>query len=186
MALTVTPGGASDDALLSLAAFQAYCDARGYDYSSFSTTAQEQSIRKGTVWVEGVGGPTERLPTRWPGAKTSSTQRREWPRTGAAYVDGTSISSTVVPAQVEDAVAEAAWYDLNNAGELFAVLAPSDVVKSESVGGAGVRVEYRDGADVQAGRKMLTVVRDLLAPVLVPDLAGPRLYMQGIGRAFRS
>lgn len=184
MTLTVTPGGASDDALVTLAAFKAYADARGWDYSAMNDTADlEPAIRRGTVWVEGMGGPTDRLPKRWPGVKASATQRREWPRSGAVYTDGTAISSTVIPPQVEDAVCEAAWFDLNNAGELFATVTPSGVVKSESVGSAGVKVEYRDGGDVQAARVMLTSVRDLLAPILIPDLKGPSLYMRSLGAA---
>ena len=184
MALTVTPGGASDDALATLAEFKAYADARGWDYSAMDdTTDLEPAIRRGTVWVEGVGGPTERLPKRWPGGKASATQRREWPRSGAVYTDGSAISSTVIPAQVVDAVCEAAWFDINNAGQLFATVTPSGVVKSESVGSAGVKAEYRDGGDVQAARVMLTSVRDLLAPVLIPDLKGPALWMGSIGAA---
>ena len=52
MTLTVTPGGASDDALLTLAAFKSYADARNWDYSSFDDeTAIEPAIRVGTVFV---------------------------------------------------------------------------------------------------------------------------------------
>ena len=182
MTLTVTPGGASDDALVSLADFKTYADARGFDYSAMDdTTDIEPAIRRGTVWVEGVGGPSDRLPKRWPGVRAAATQRREWPRSGAAFTDGTAISASVVPAQVADAVCEAAWFDLNNAGQLFATITPTDVVKSESVGGAGVKVEYRDGGDVQAARVMLTSVRDLLASILIPDLKGPSLWMGSVG-----
>jgi len=183
MPLTITPGGASDDALVSLVDFKAYADARGWDYSAMDDAAEiEPAIRRGTVWVEGVGGPTERLPKRWPGVRASASQRREWPRSGAVFTDGTAISASTIPTQVADAVSEAAWFDLNNAGILFATVTPTDVVKSESVGGAGVKVEYRDGGDVQAARVMLTSVRDLLASILVPDLKGPSLWMGSVGK----
>jgi hypothetical protein len=184
MALTVTPGGASDDALLSLAAFKAYADARNWDYSGFDDATEiEPAIRIGTVFVEGVGGPTADLPSRWPGTKASATQRRLWPRAGATDVDGLAIGSTTIPAPVEDAVAEAAWYELNNPGVLHAKITPSEVVKQEKVG--PLSVTYQDGSTGTAWdyRPMLTVIADLLAAILIPDLKGPSLYMASIGRS---
>lgn len=180
MALTVTPGGASDDALVTLAAFQTYCAARGYYLDSYVDTEQEQSIRKATVWVEGIGGRTERLATRWPGKKASATQRRTWPRSGAKDVDGLAIDDATIPAAIEDAVCEAAFYDLGNPGVLHAVVTPTEVVKQEKVG--PLSVTYADGKTSDDARPMLTVVKDLLAGILIPDLVGPRSYMQSIGK----
>lgn len=183
MALTVTPGGASDDALLTLAAFKVYADARNWDYSAFDDdTKIEPAIRVGTVFVEGVGGPTADLPSRWPGKKASATQRRLWPRSGAKDVDGLAIDASTIPAAVADAVAEAAWYELNNPGTLHAKITPSEVVKQEKVG--PLSVTYQDGSTGTAWdyRPMLTAINDLLAAILIPDLKGPSLYMASIGR----
>lgn len=182
MVLTVTPGGASDDALVDLADFQAYCSARGYDLDSYSDADQEQAIRRATVWVEGVGGPTTDLPSRWPGKKASAAQRRLWPRSGAKDVDGLAIDDDTIPAPIEDAVCEAAFYDLGNPGVLHSQITPSEVVKQEKVG--PISTTYQDGSTGTAAdyRPMLTVVNDLLSAILIPDLKGPQLYMQSIGR----
>lgn len=179
MALTVTPGGASDDALVTLDTFQTYCTAHGYDLDDYATTQQEQAIRRGTVWVEGMAARTDRLATRWPGVKANGTQRREWPRSGATQVDGTAISDDVIPAAVEDAVCEVAFYDLGNPDVLYTAITPTEVVTQEKVG--PISVTYADGRIADDARPMLTMVKDLLAPILVPDLSGPRSYMQSIG-----
>lgn len=183
MTLTVTPGGASDDALLTLAAFKSYADARNWDYSSFDDeTAIEPAIRVGTVFVEGVGGPTADLSTQWPGKKASASQRRLWPRSGAKDVDGLAINDATIPAAVADAVAEAAWYEINNPGTLHSQITPSEVIKQEKVG--PLSVTYQDGSTGTAWdyRPMLTVISDLLAAILIPDLKGPKLYLQSIGK----
>lgn len=165
MALTVTPGGASDDALLTLAAWKTYAAAQGWTYSGVYTDAQiEASIRRGTVYVEGLGAPSRSGGVRWPGERATSTQRRVWPRTGATYLDGTVIASDVIPGQVGDAVAEAAWYDLNNAGKL-----QGSVVSGLKSAGAGpARVEFMEGASADDMRSRLAVVSDLLADILRP------------------
>lgn len=182
MALTVTPGGASDDAMLTLTAFKAYADAWGWDYSAFDDEDDiEPSIRRGTVFVEGIGGPTETLPTRWPGKKASASQRRLWPRVGATDVDGLAIDSATIPTAIADAVAEAAWYDMNNPDVLHSRITPSEVVTQEKVG--PLSVTYRDGSTAADFRPALTAISDLLAAILIPDLTGPKLYMQSIGRS---
>lgn len=180
MTLTVTPGGASDDALVSLTDFQSYCDARGHDYSPYSTDQQEQAIRRATVWIEGVGGPTQDLPKRWPGRRASATQRRQWPRTGAKDVDGLMIPDDAIPAAIQDAVCETAFYDLENPDVLHSQVTPTDVVKQEKIG--PISVTYADGSKPADFRPMLTVVNDLLASILIPDLTGPSLYMQSVGK----
>jgi len=180
MTLTVTPGGASDDSLVTLAVFQAYCAARGHDLADYTDTQQEQSIRRGTVWVEGLGARTRgKIGNRWPGQRTTSTQRREWPRSGAVRVDGTAIPGATIPADVADAVCEAAFYDLTNAGLLHQTVTPAEIVTSEAVG--PLKVSYATPEQHHAARVMLTVVDDLLQSILIPEPKGPFLYLQGIG-----
>lgn len=180
MSLTVTPGGASDDALVTLAAFQAYCGDRGFDLA-FIDVEQEQAIRRATVWVEAMGRPTGYLATRWPGAKASAAQRRAWPRAGATYTDGTAIPGDEIPPAVQDAVCEVAFFDLSNPGQLNAAVTPSGVIKSESVGNAGVKVEYQDGADMHAARVMVVAAYDLLSGILKPDFRGPQAFIGSVG-----
>lgn len=180
MALTVTPGGASDDALITLADFQSYCASMGHDLTDYTDTQQEQAIRGGTIWVEGVGAISDRLPTRWPGVKASATQRRVWPRAGATEVDGTAIAVDTIPAAVQEAVAEAAFYDLGNPGVLHAQITPAEAIKQEKIG--PLSTTYHDPQAAGDLRAMLTVVDDLLSAILIPDLKGPGLYLQSIGK----
>lgn len=180
MALTITPGGASDDALVTLAVFQSYCAAMGHDLTDYTEPQQEQAIRGGTIWVEGIGAISDRLPTRWPGVKASATQRRTWPRSGATEVDGTAIAGDTIPAAVQDAVCEAAFYDLDNPGVLHTQITPAEAVKQEKVG--PLSITYQDPQAAGDLRAMLSVVDDLLSAILIPDLKGPGLYLQSIGK----
>lgn len=170
MALTVTPGGVSDDALVSLADFQAYCSARGYSLLGVVDATQEQSIRLATVWVEGMGH-REKGGTRWPGKRTSDTQRRLFPRTGATYRDGTAIAADIIPACVADAVCEAAAFDLTNPGALTGSLNLSEVVTSAGAGPA--KVTFRDAKTEREARTMIQSVSDLLADLLLPETYRP-------------
>ncbi len=89
------------------------------------------------------------------------------------------IDSTVIPAPVEDAICEAAFFDLGNPGVLHSQITPSEVVKSAGAGPA--KVTFQDPQTERDARPMLTVISDLLAGLLVPDLKGPSLYMRSVG-----
>lgn len=186
MTLVVTPGGPLDDSLTTLAEFKAYAASLGYDYSSYDDEADiEPALRVATVWVEGFGGATATMSSRWPGKRSTATQRRLWPRSSAVYTDGTPIDSETVPTQVKDAVSEAAWHVLTNgAASLKQVLTPSSTVLKQKIAIDGIETTYQSNitADsVRNARVMLTVVEDLLSGVLVPELTGPLLYMKSIG-----
>lgn len=181
MPLTVTPGGAADDSLITLAFFQTHCANMGYDLAAYTDTQQEIAIRKGTVYVEGLGVAVGRISSRWPGQISDGAQRRIWPRTNATFVDGVSISSDVIPAQVTEAVAEASFYELGNAGTLSALINLSKVAQKQSVGGSGLSVTYADSVEYRDARPMLLNVMDLLSGILVPDVEGPFFAFMSVG-----
>lgn len=178
MALTVTPGGVADDSLATLAQLAAYASSRGYTLAGDSA-AQEASLRVGTVFVEGLGGPTARLATRWPGVRTSSAQRRAWPRTGATLTDGTALDPATIPPMIADAVCEAAYREGAAPGLLTKTINLARMVKSAGAGPA--KVEFFGGDDVGDMRDTLTAVMDLLSEVLAPDLDGPRFMFRAVG-----
>lgn len=177
MALTVTPGGPADDSFVTLAYFTAYCASRGYVLGG-NATSQEAHCRVGTVFVEGLGGPTERLATRFPGVRASATQRRAWPRAGAILTDGTAIDAATIPLQIQDATCEAAWADHQKPGSLGAALTLARAIKSAGAGPA--KVEFFGGESIEALRPTVTAVMDLLADLLVPDLTGPRFTIMSV------
>lgn len=182
MALTVTPGGAADDSLLTLAYFKTYCTAMGKAYDTYDDeTDIEPAIRKATIFVEGLGSPQHTRKLLWPGSKTNGTQRRLFPRTNATEVDGTAIDSATIPLAVQEAVAEAAHYELENAGTLQAAVVLGQVASKESVGSAGVSVSYKNEATMQQARTMLTAVSDLLSPILRSEGKGKSMYMKTVG-----
>jgi hypothetical protein len=87
MALTVTPGGDSDDSMLSLADFELHCAKFGHDVSSYTDAAKEVALRKMTLWVEGLGTRSDTRSYSWPGVRATATQARVWPRAGATRPD---------------------------------------------------------------------------------------------------
>lgn len=178
MALTVTPGGPADDSLLSLDDFDTYCTNFGHTVTA-TDGEKEVALRKATLWVEGLGTRGYTMAYRWPGTLVSGTQLRAWPRAGATRPDGTAISSATIPVEVENAVAEAAVYELSNPGTLFAVLTPSEVVTSEAVG--PIKVAYATGNGLDDARPMLTIVNDMLSNILIPETRGAQGLMLAAG-----
>ncbi len=179
MTLTVTPGDASADSYADLNTFATYCANFDKSLSNFTEEGMEASLRRGTIFVEGLGGSVGNLVTRWPGVRGSTTQRREWPRSGAARLDGTALVADAIPTDVVDATCAAAYFDLTNPNILHAQITPSEIVKSAGAGPA--KVTFQDPKTTRDARAMLSEVEDYLAQILIPYTKGPRLYMKSIG-----
>lgn len=179
MALTVTPGGAADDSLVSLADFETHCAAFGHDVSAFSDAQKEAVLRKATLWVEGIGARGKTISYRWPGTKASAAQARVWPRAGATAADGTALDPATIPWAVEQAVCEAAVYELANDGALFGALTLSQVVTGEAVG--PIKVTYRVPDDLDDARPMLAIVNDILSSILVAEQKGGNFLFAATG-----
>ncbi len=92
------------------------------DYIAYATRVQVNSYLaidpvRGTTWTaltdsDDIRGPFIVAATRrldlltWQGEKTGgAAQVNDWPRTGLTYPDGTAVSTTEVPQEVEDATA---------------------------------------------------------------------------------
>ena len=80
--------------------------------------------------------------TRWPGERLLSTQALEWPRGGAYYNDGISISSSVVPPEIKKALAFMVYY--SNAGTDVIPVREGGPVKSESAAVSGAVSESKE------------------------------------------
>jgi hypothetical protein len=135
MALEVEDGTSKADAesYQSVADWKVYAANQGYDYEALAASEDtdiEAALRRGTNAIDArVRG---RLNGAYP---TSTTQRLLFPVTGLVDIWGRSIASDAVPVQIVDALAEAAWRELQTAGSMAPdVAAGASVIKREKVG----------------------------------------------------
>lgn len=179
MALTFTPGGETDDTLVSLVTFKTHCANFGRNYAEFDDPYLEIALRKATLWVEGLGSRTDTRRTLWPGTRTSSTQSRIWPRSGAKYIDNSPISSDAIPEGVTIAVCEAAYFILTDSEGLFENVIQSQTAKRKKIG--PMEIEYFGSDSMDAVRKTLGIVEDALSQILIPEIKGRHLSFNVIG-----
>jgi len=135
--------------------------------------AIEQALRRSTRYIDG------RYRNRFLGYRTSAyTQALEWPREavvlnwlpeGASYaywlgynaVAGQILANNAIPQMLKDAVAEAAIRELANPGSLTPDRTPARQVLQQTVG--PITTVY---ANVAASRPIVTVIDEILAPLL--------------------
>lgn len=108
---------------------------------------------------------------RWLGVRKSYTQTMPWPRTGVVERDGLAVAATLVPWQVQQAVAALAVRALSE--DLQADLVRGGHVTSESVG--PLSVTYGEGAPLGV---VIQTVDGLLAPLLRLPLAEATPYLK--------
>lgn len=173
MAITVEDGtGKTDaDALISLAWFKAYHDARGNDYSSYTDAALEQAIVRATDYLsESYNWAGYKLKER---GHNDGEQALAWPRSYVVDRNGYSVANDEVPTEVQRATAEVALYEAGTPGGMQPTYTPHDRVKSEKVG--PLSTEYDLGRrDAEGARPVLLAVRDLIGQFLKAG-AGNRL-----------
>jgi hypothetical protein len=163
MALTITPGGASDDSYASTAEASAYADSRGLTFAVAGDDAPlaEQALRRATAWVDAT------YRARFPGYRVNAREQAlEWPRYDAYDTEGNYIESTVVPVEIINATIEAAIREKASPGALSPDVTPGTVKKRVRVEGA-VEVEYAVGAGgVRSQVPISTVIDGLLGSLL--------------------
>jgi hypothetical protein len=154
MTLIVEDGSglADAEALASVAAFKAWCDGRGVDWSELADAEIEALLRKGADYLgEAYGG-------RLGGWRVSTRQALDWPRAGAPRRDAGGCvywDSTSVPAEVARANIEAALRA--RTGDLSPDL--GQAVKRRKVG--AIEVEYQDFAPMSP---TFPTIEALMAP----------------------
>jgi hypothetical protein len=158
MALITTPGAVDADSYVEVAAFKTYAENIGYDISDKTDPEIEQSLRRGTRWLDAVYGP------RFAGKPTSVMQALEWPRIGAMW-RGSELPDDIIPSQVNNAACEAAWRELTMPGSLSPDYVAAERIKQEQVG--ELSVTYMDttggASDVQP---VISVIDGILAGLL--------------------
>jgi hypothetical protein len=166
MALTVEDGtGLSNaDALVSLAAFKAYCDALGLSYAAYSDTELEQAIRRASLHMTN-GFRWKGYPVKPRGA---GNQALAWPRYDVTDEYGYSVDYTSVPPEVANATCEIALREAETPGIMTPDYTPGERVKSERFG--PVSFEYdMSVAGAESSRPVLLKVRDMIGKFLDVD-----------------
>ena len=169
MAIDTTLGGATTEGYVDANAVIAYALKHVDRYNAIRTANAEQviepAIRRATAWVDGLGmDPANEKSHVWPGNRKTGSQRREWPRANATYVDGTPLDSDTVPPAILDSTCEAACYDITNPNTLHGSIILSEVTKSSKTGPLS---ESTMGAKtIEEARACLTLVKDYLASIL--------------------
>lgn len=147
MAFVVEDGSGRSDAtsLLSVADFQAYHDDRGNDYSSYSSTEQEQALVKASTFLTAAYD--------WVGRPTEIDQALCWPRIGAYDRNQYAIEEDEIPLPVTQACAELAFRALSE--DIYADI--DRAMKSFKAG--SLSVEWEEGTSIP---RTYRIINDLL------------------------
>lgn len=140
-----------------------------------NTTWTGDNTVKGVAMLRGSDYIDLAYKASFPGVKTDSRdQLREWPRVGAADVEGIALDTEAVPDEVVKASYEAALRELVSAGSLLPDFTPSAQKKSVTVD--VIKIEYNAPHGVQSVLPVIPLIRGILAPILtgrvVSGLAG--------------
>ena len=158
MALTTTPGAALADSYATVAEADAYLPSVGVAWGG-TTAAKEAALRAGTRWVEG------RHRSRWPGVRLyGRAQSRDWPRAQAYDAEGWAIDAETIPIEVVQATCHAAAREQAAPGSLSPDGGATPQMTSVKAG--SVAVTYAEAKPGEVLRPVLTVVDDILAPLL--------------------
>ena len=160
MALIVENGTgmATAESYISVAGIDARMSGFGNDtWATITTAEKEEALRRATTYM------LQAFRQRWAGYRMTSTQALDWPRWGV-MVDGYTVLSTIVPADVAAACADLAFKAA--AGDLVPDLTRGII--REKVG--PIETEY-DRASPQSTRR--PSIEMLLSPYLTggPNMA---------------
>jgi len=148
MSVTVTvedgTGVSGANSYLSTADFEAYADARLYSYGA-NQDAIASALIRATAWIDAT------YRSRWPGVRTfGAMQSLLWPRKAGSNVNGSfvpdrwtttvtdaegiPIATNEIPKVLKDALAEAAYRELNSPGSLAPDLERGGAIQSLQAG----------------------------------------------------
>ncbi|MDG9793063.1 DnaT-like ssDNA-binding protein [Brucella anthropi] len=155
MPLITTPGDPDADSYVDLDEFKAYCGKVGYDLEGKTDIDLEQSLRRGTTWLDGTYGQ------RFIGEPAAVEQALEWPRKNAVW-RGALLPSTTIPQRIKNALCEAAWRELSAPGSLSPDYVPAEAIKQEQVGDLSVTYQDTNGR-IDDVLPVISVVDGILA-----------------------
>lgn len=157
-----------------------YNEARGRaEWGEASTDARTAALVRGSDYIDNAYRESKNgCGSGWPGKKSGGrSQLRDWPRLGAVDREGDPIPSDVVPEEVERAVYEAAWRELQEPGSLSPDYVASQLVTREKVG--PIEVSYAaSAADGAASvRPVISAIDEILWPILSRGYCGPAVFV---------
>lgn len=160
MPIVVETGEGLPDAesYVSVAAFRAYCDARGLSYGAATDEQIERALRRATAYLEG------RLRGNSKGQRRTAGQALTWPRYGVVDQDGFQVPYDQVPKALAEATAEAAQRELSKPGSLSPDFVAANAVKRKVVG--PVEKEFFAGGNASDVRPVVAVIDALVAGLL--------------------
>lgn len=147
-------------------------------WTAASPANQERALLTAAEWMDRTYG------ARWKGARSSTSQIRDWPRTGVTDRDGNSLSSTTTPTAVRYANAEAAVLHLQGQLDSLPARVDGTQIRSKSIGAKGITksVEYVGGAATASSQNATFPKIDaMLAELLEGEGASDAAIAFGIG-----
>lgn len=147
--ISVADGDASDANTYALeATVDAYALLYGFSFTG-TTTSKEQAILRAMIYIES-------FESAYKGTRVSADQVLSWPRAYVPNALGTAnLSSTVIPAGIKNALAEAAILELATPGVLTSSISGAAMnVRSQrrKVGPLETETEYSSGVNITATR----------------------------------
>lgn len=161
MALTTTIGGASSDSYITLAEWATYATAQGWTLTG-TDDQKEAYLRRAALAVD--------VSYNFVGHTQYQTQKREWPRVWAGYVDGWPVNPDTIPDAVKDAQAELAYLIMGGADPLATYEGAIESERSK-VGPIERDRTYLGGK----ARPRYTAVDRILAPYTTSGVGSPRI-----------
>ncbi|WP_312380556.1 DnaT-like ssDNA-binding protein [Pseudomonas oryzihabitans] len=167
----------------SLLGADAYHAARANTGWAGDDAHKQAALLRASVYIDGryrKRYPSGRWASLFPGEKAlGRAQAREWPRTDAQDYTGAAISATEVPAEVEQAVYEAALRELVTPGSLSPDFVATSLIKSEKLGPLETTFAVPDASAPGAAptRPVITLIDEIIAPVLVARYELPAMVV---------
>lgn len=139
------------DSYVSVAAFRTYmADFHGSPESGYSDADMERALRRATQFVDAHFD--------FAGARSKSTQRREFPRAGLTDASGFEVAG--VPRRIVEATCELAYRALSE--DLMPDIERANKVRSETIG--SISTTYADDAPES---KLFRVAEKIVAPFVI-------------------
>jgi hypothetical protein len=115
-------GSATGTSYITVAELTQFLEDAGLTITLTTDDQKQAALNRMTVVLDSFA--------KWPGVRAVDGQALEWPRSGAYYNDGISISNTVIPAEIKKALAYFVYY--SNAGTDVVPVREGANLKSES------------------------------------------------------